>query len=188
MNPLEFLRDILAQFSAAPPWALLLTKATLLLAVAWVVHFSLARANPRWRTLLWRGAAVGLVLMAVWIPCLPGLAIRVPAPEPVATQPAAFQSAAIEPVVTELVSGPSVCRRASADRPSACSQRAERSSCCRRDEDNRSARPGRGSPRSGRTGRAVRPDRCSWPLALLGVWGSRCGVAGGPAGDRLRPA
>ena len=62
MNPLEFLREILAQISTASPWALLLAKATLLLAVAWVVHFSLARANPRWRTLLWRGAVVGLVL------------------------------------------------------------------------------------------------------------------------------
>jgi hypothetical protein len=98
MNPLALLRDILAQFSIAPTWAQLLTKATLLLVVAWVVHFSLARANPRWRTLLWRGVAVGLLLMVVWVPCLPGLAIRIPAPEPVATQPVATESAAIEPV------------------------------------------------------------------------------------------
>ena len=55
MNPLGFLPDILARFSAAPAWAQLLAKVTLLFAVAWVVHFSLARANPRWRTLLWRG-------------------------------------------------------------------------------------------------------------------------------------
>ena len=66
MNPLGFLSDILARFSAAPAWAQLLTKATLLLAVAWLVHFSLARANPRWRTLLWRGVAGSLGLMAVW--------------------------------------------------------------------------------------------------------------------------
>jgi hypothetical protein len=84
MSPLGFLRDILAQISAASPWALPLAKATLLLAVAWAVHFSLARANPRWRTLLWRGAVVGLMLMAVWTVGLPGLEIRVPAPEPVA--------------------------------------------------------------------------------------------------------
>ncbi len=63
MNPLALLRDILVQFSIAPTWAQLLTKATLLLVVAWVVHFSLARANPRWRTLLWRGVAVGLLLV-----------------------------------------------------------------------------------------------------------------------------
>ena len=60
MNPLESLRDVLTQFSTAPGWTQLLAKATLLLAVAWVAHFSLARANPRWRTLLWRGTVVGI--------------------------------------------------------------------------------------------------------------------------------
>jgi len=84
MNPPEFLRDTLAQISTASPWALLLTKVTLLLAAAWVVHFSLARANPRWRTLLWRGTVAGLALLAVWTLGLPGLEIRIPAPEPVA--------------------------------------------------------------------------------------------------------
>jgi WD40 repeat protein/beta-lactamase regulating signal transducer with metallopeptidase domain len=95
MNPLESLRDILAQFSMVPIWAQLLTKATLLLAVAWVVHFSLARANPRWRTLLWRGVAVGLVLVALWMPCLPGLEIRIATPESVAT--------ALAPAVSRMV-------------------------------------------------------------------------------------
>jgi len=99
MNPLGFLCDIPTRFSAAPAWAQLLTKATLILAVAWVAHFSLTRANPRWRTLLWRGVAVGLLLIAVWVPRLPGLAIRVPAPEPIAAQPVAAESAVIEPVV-----------------------------------------------------------------------------------------
>jgi beta-lactamase regulating signal transducer with metallopeptidase domain/protocatechuate 3,4-dioxygenase beta subunit len=85
MNGLECLRDSFAQISAISPWALLLTKITLLLAVAWLMHFSLARANPRWRTLLWRGTVVGLALLAVWTLGLPGLEIRIEAP--VATMP-----------------------------------------------------------------------------------------------------
>jgi beta-lactamase regulating signal transducer with metallopeptidase domain/thiol-disulfide isomerase/thioredoxin len=87
MNWPHLLRDGLAQASAASPWALLLAKVTLLLAVAWLVHFGLTWANPRWRTLLWHGTAVGLLLLAVWTFALPGLMIRVAAPTPVATAP-----------------------------------------------------------------------------------------------------
>jgi len=97
MNLLVFLHDILTEFSAAPTWAQLLTKVTLLLAVAWVVHFGLARANPRWRTLLWRGTAVGLVLMGVWIPGLPGWEIRFDTPQPVSSAPAS----SLPPVVAQ---------------------------------------------------------------------------------------
>ncbi len=88
MNPLGVLRDIITEFSTAPAWVQLLIKATLLLAVAWLIHFGLARANPRWRTLLWRGVAVGLVLMAVLAFGLPGVEIQIPVPESVATAPA----------------------------------------------------------------------------------------------------
>ena len=80
MNPLELLRDMLAQFSTVPIWCSFSRKSRCSLAAAWGVHFSLARANPRWRTLLWRGVAVGLVLVAVWMPCLPGMEIRIPCP------------------------------------------------------------------------------------------------------------
>lgn len=88
MNPREHLRDILAQFSTAPIWAQLLTKVTLLLAVAWVVHLSLARANPRWRTLLWRGTSVGLALVGLWVFGLPALEVPIQTPASVSTAPA----------------------------------------------------------------------------------------------------
>jgi beta-lactamase regulating signal transducer with metallopeptidase domain len=84
MNTLGFLHDYFARISAGSPEALLLMKVTLLLAVAWIIHFGLARANPRWRTLLWHGTAVGLTLLAVWTLGLPSLEVRVHKPEPVA--------------------------------------------------------------------------------------------------------
>ena len=170
MNPFGFLCDVLARFSAAPAWAQLLTKATLLLAVAWVVHFSLARANPRWRTLLWRGVAVGLVLMAVWVPCLPGLAIRVPSSEPVAAQPVATETVAIEPVVTKAPSleppfaiepGPTGHLRAvrgPKEVPATAVTRATP-----RHE------PVAVHPEAVRPVRSLAP-RLSWPVTLLGVW------------------
>ena len=54
----------LAQICSMSTWAVLLSKITVFLAIAWLVHFTLARANPRWRVLLWRGVVVGLAL--VW--------------------------------------------------------------------------------------------------------------------------
>jgi len=92
MNPLGFLRDILAQLSTAPAWALLLTKATLLLMVAWVVHFGLARANPRWRSLLWRGTVVGTLLMAIWVLGLPKLDIPLQSPQVISASPTSSES------------------------------------------------------------------------------------------------
>ena len=85
MNLPEPLRNILTQVSSASPCALLLAKATLLLAVVWLIHVGLARANPRWRTLLWRATVVGLALMAVWSVGLPSLEIRIRASKSLAT-------------------------------------------------------------------------------------------------------
>ena len=42
-----------------------LLKMTLLLSLAWVLHFALNRANPRWRVFLWRATCVGLMLLTV---------------------------------------------------------------------------------------------------------------------------
>ena len=84
MNLPGLLRDAIVDVSTTSPWAWLLVKVTLLLAAAWLVHFALARANPRWRTLLWRGVAVGAVLLAVWSLGLPGVEIRMTPPEPIA--------------------------------------------------------------------------------------------------------
>jgi hypothetical protein len=80
MNGIGILHSIFAQVSAAPPWVLLLMKITLILAVAWLISFALARMNPRWRALLWREVSVGLVLLAVWTLGLPSLNIHVAAP------------------------------------------------------------------------------------------------------------
>jgi beta-lactamase regulating signal transducer with metallopeptidase domain len=80
MNLPGFLGAGFAYFSAMPAWELLLLKATLILILAWPIHFVLSRANPRWRVFLWRGAIVGLVMASVWGFGLPGVRIRVAAP------------------------------------------------------------------------------------------------------------
>jgi beta-lactamase regulating signal transducer with metallopeptidase domain len=156
MNPLESSHDILVQFSTAPPWALLLTKATLLLAVAWLLHFSLSRANPRWPALLWRGTVVGLALLAVWTLGLPGLEIRIQVPEPVATAPAAY----IQPILMEQREPIPAVATARPMQDSAFVEMA-------------------GVP--GQTSGDVRPDAprpvesskpsLSWRIVLLGIWG-----------------
>ncbi|MGO9112544.1 MAG: M56 family metallopeptidase [Thermoguttaceae bacterium] len=156
MNPLGLMRDILSQFSIAPPWAQLLTKATLLLAVAWVVHFSLARANPRWRILLWRGTVPSLVLMAVWIPSLPRLEIRIRTPEPVAAAPARLP----QPMVAErdppVVEGVVVHR---AEAPASVAMKAIPQ------QDPGEVRL-QAAPATKSSGLLL-----SWPVALLGIWG-----------------
>ncbi len=43
---------------------ILVAKWTLLLALAWLGHAVLARGNPRWRVVLWRGAMLGIGLVA----------------------------------------------------------------------------------------------------------------------------
>jgi beta-lactamase regulating signal transducer with metallopeptidase domain len=89
MNLLELPRDVIAQASTLSPWALLLVKVTLLLAAAWLVHFALSRANPRWRTLLWRGVAVGVAVLTVWSLGLPGVEIHMTPPAPIVAAPVA---------------------------------------------------------------------------------------------------
>ncbi|MGA2062356.1 MAG: hypothetical protein ABSG67_17880, partial [Thermoguttaceae bacterium] len=90
MNPSSFFGGGVAQFSTLSAWAVLLCKATLLLAFAWLIHFALARANPRWRIFLWRGVSVGLALLAGWAIALPGLTIHVSAPEQDVITPSPF--------------------------------------------------------------------------------------------------
>jgi len=77
----------LAHISSMPAWAVLLSKATLLLAIVWVLHITLARVNPRWRVLLWRGAVVGLGLLVFWTLGLPDLEVSLLAPEATSTMP-----------------------------------------------------------------------------------------------------
>jgi beta-lactamase regulating signal transducer with metallopeptidase domain/uncharacterized GH25 family protein/thiol-disulfide isomerase/thioredoxin len=68
-----------------PACGMLLLKATALLAVAWAAHGALGRRNPRWRVVVWRVAAVGLVALPVVTWLLPAMNIYV-------EQPAATQS------------------------------------------------------------------------------------------------
>lgn len=55
----------------ASPLLLLVAKVTLLLGVAWLMHALLAGRNPRWRVLVWRTTAVGIMLLATLTACPP---------------------------------------------------------------------------------------------------------------------
>ena len=161
MNQPEFLRNVLAEISMASPWALLLTKATLLLAVAWIIYFSLARANPRWRTLLWRGAVVGLLLMAVWTLGLPSLEIRIQAPKPVAIalrsplEPVVAEHEPAMPVISPVhsIQGPASVEMTATTHQASAAVR----------------------PEAARSVESSRPSLW-WRTALLGIWGFGVGL------------
>ena len=76
----------LSLLAEAPMWAVLLGKATVLLAAAWMIHCVLIRTNPRWRVLLWRGAAVALLVLPLVGLALPAIELRVASPEPAAKE------------------------------------------------------------------------------------------------------
>jgi len=57
-----------------------LVKITILMSLAWGLHAALRRTNPRWRVLLWRGAAVGTILIPVVMVFLPALEIHLRLP------------------------------------------------------------------------------------------------------------
>ncbi|MGO8748898.1 MAG: M56 family metallopeptidase [Thermoguttaceae bacterium] len=87
MSPLDLLLGYRQVWMAEMPvWAWLLGKITLLLALAWLIHVALERQNPRWRILLWRGAAVAMIVLGVGTLGLPGLEIRLAVPPPVSMQ------------------------------------------------------------------------------------------------------
>ncbi|MGA2799112.1 MAG: hypothetical protein ABSE63_16150, partial [Thermoguttaceae bacterium] len=66
----------------APVWILLLLKITAILGLAWLVHLALFGANPRWRILLWRMTAAGLIALPAIVWMFPAMEIRVrPSPE-----------------------------------------------------------------------------------------------------------
>ncbi len=54
-----------------PPVPEAILKVTALLALGWMIHAGIRRANPRWRVLLWRGAAVAIL-------CLPLVGLLLP--------------------------------------------------------------------------------------------------------------
>ena len=46
----------------------IMLKVTLVLGIGWILHAALARCNPRWRVLLWRGVIVGVMMVAILSP------------------------------------------------------------------------------------------------------------------------
>ncbi len=166
MNTPVFLPDVLAQVSTASPWTLLLTKATLLLAVAWIAHLSLAGANPRWRILLWRGVVVGLALTGVWTLGLPSVKIHVPAPESAATEPIATTTPSLEePIAAEPErEGHLRVFKKPSEVPASVATKATPQ------QDLIEVRPEAARPIKSSVPLLSSPS-LSWPLLLLGVWG-----------------
>lgn len=58
----------------------ILVKATVLLALAWLVHFALRGRNPRWRVVLWRAVFAGLIALPVAEWALPAIEIALNEP------------------------------------------------------------------------------------------------------------
>ena len=82
MNTQIMLSHILQAIVDAPVWCLLLLKITAMLCLAWLVHLALFGANPRWRVLLWRMTAAGLIALPAIVWLLPAMQIRfIPSPE-----------------------------------------------------------------------------------------------------------
>ncbi|HUW20719.1 MAG TPA: M56 family metallopeptidase [Sedimentisphaerales bacterium] len=66
----------------------ILLKITVVLAAGWILHLLLARRNPRWRALMWRGVIVGILAIPLLVP-LRYLQIPVTSARPVHSQRAA---------------------------------------------------------------------------------------------------
>src|SRR6185369_15316041 len=62
--------------------ALIVTKLTAILAVAWLIHCVLSHGNPRWRVLIWRSAASGVLILIVLACCPPFFSLPLLPPEP----------------------------------------------------------------------------------------------------------
>src|SRR5579863_3170197 len=114
MIPHEWLASLPARVTDFPLSVWILVKLTLLLAAAWILHGALARANPQWRVLLWRGMAVAMVLTPAWIMLGPPVDVsvndRTAASDAVATQerkaqaPGRFMDASIDEDTGQTVS------------------------------------------------------------------------------------
>jgi len=60
----------------------LLLKITVLLGLGWFVHLGLRAAHPRWRALLWRAVANGVIVVGVACLMPAGVEVKVIRPEP----------------------------------------------------------------------------------------------------------
>ncbi len=159
----ELIRAGLEQMSLLPGWGVLLAKVTVLLAITWLVHFGLSRANPRWRVLVWRGAVAGLTLLMIWEAGLPQWRVYVSLPRPTAAVP----NPALPPAVPET---------AAADRQSPDSLPIEKS-----DSAEFVMLPVQYSDANPVPAAAAVPvespsQRPSWPAVAVVVWGLVAGV------------
>src|SRR5688572_19082709 len=68
----------LSMLAALPPAADVVLKMTAILALGWIMHFALLRRNPRWRVVLWRGIATGVVAAPLIALVLPIVKITLP--------------------------------------------------------------------------------------------------------------
>ena len=80
MNHLSVFGAHIFQFGDAPSGLIILIKITVLLLLAWSIHFILLRFNPRWRVLLWRTVAVGTIAIPLIALCLPAIEVEVEIP------------------------------------------------------------------------------------------------------------
>ncbi|MHB1034018.1 MAG: carboxypeptidase regulatory-like domain-containing protein [Pirellulales bacterium] len=80
MNALLAAFGGLQTLADAPASVVFVLKITAILSAAWLAHLALAWVNPRWRVLLWRATAVGLVALPAISWVLPALEIHVPQP------------------------------------------------------------------------------------------------------------
>lgn len=100
------IQSALQAAASAPVLVMMLLKASIILALGWALHFALARANPRWRVLLWRGVAVAVVLVPMCL-VLPALKWTVAqAPIPIAPAPALQPHAPPIPDAAATAAGP----------------------------------------------------------------------------------
>ena len=81
MNAASNWAGSLASLADGPIGLMLVAKCTLLLALAWLGHAALARGNPRWRVVLWRGAMLGVGLVAA-LAAVPPLVLLPIEPDP----------------------------------------------------------------------------------------------------------
>jgi beta-lactamase regulating signal transducer with metallopeptidase domain/protocatechuate 3,4-dioxygenase beta subunit/Leucine-rich repeat (LRR) protein len=77
MNAFQLASHGMQSIVDAPEWIVFLLKITGILLAAWLAHLALMRTNPRWRVLLWRIAAVGLIALPTVAWLLPTMKIYV---------------------------------------------------------------------------------------------------------------
>jgi beta-lactamase regulating signal transducer with metallopeptidase domain len=80
MSARDWSAGLTARLVDIPLSELVLLKLTVLLVVAWIAHRALVRANPRWRVLLWRGAAIAVLLGPVWMRFGPQMTLAIAEP------------------------------------------------------------------------------------------------------------